>query len=139
MSLLRIELPTRFYHYGLLVLRLAFGFSMIYGHGWGKLTRLFGAEEIKFADPFGLGPVVSLALAAFAEVICSLLVMAGLFTRAAVIPLIITMATAFFTVHLQDDFGRQEKVILFGFAFLALFFTGPGRISLDSYLERKKF
>jgi len=138
MSLLRIELPAHFYHYGLLLLRLAFGFSMIYGHGWGKLIRLFGSEEIKFADPFGLGPVVSLALAAFAEAICSLLVMAGLFTRAAVIPLIITMATAFFTVHLNDDFGRQEKVLLFGFAFLALFFTGPGRISLDAYLERKK-
>lgn len=138
MNLLRIELPSRFYDYGLLILRLAFGFCMIYGHGFGKLTRLFGAEEIRFADPFGLGPAFSLALAVFAEFLCSLLVMVGLFTRAAVIPLIITMITAFFTAHFHDEFGQQEKAILFGFAFLALFFTGPGRLSLDATLQKNK-
>ncbi len=137
MNFLRLELPPRFRDYGLLLLRLAFGFFIIYGHGWGKLTRLFGSEEIKFADPFGLGPAVSLGLAAFAEVICALLLMAGLFTRAALIPLIFTMATAFFTVHLNDEFGQQEKVILFGFAFVSLFFTGPGRFSLDASLPNK--
>lgn len=137
MNLLRIELPPRFQDYGLLILRLAFGFSMIYGHGFGKLTRLFGSEEISFADPFGLGPVVSLVLVVFAEFLCSLLLMAGLFTRAALIPLIFTMATAYFAAHFDDPFGRQEKVILFGFAFIALFFTGPGRYSLDAVLGKK--
>lgn len=120
----------------ILVLRISFGFCMIYGHGWGKFTRLFGSEEINFADPFGLGPVASLAMAAFAEVICSLLVMAGLFTRLAVIPLVITMITALFTAHIDDPFGQQEKVILFGFAFIALFLTGPGRFSLDYNLQK---
>jgi putative oxidoreductase len=138
MNPLRIELPARFHDYGLLILRLAFGFAMIYGHGYGKVTRLFGTEEIRFADPFGLGPAASLTLAAFAEVICALLLMAGLFTRAALIPLMITMATAFFTAHINDEFGQQEKVILFGFAFLALFFTGPGRFSLDAQLQKNK-
>ena len=109
MKLLRIEFPPHFYDYGLLILRLAFGFSMIYGHGFGKLTRLFGSEEIKFADPFGLGPAVSLGLAAFAEFFCSLLLMAGLFTRAVLLPLIFTMATAFFTVHLNDEFGNRKR------------------------------
>ena len=138
MKLLQLELPPAYHHVGLLILRLAFGFSMIYGHGAGKIGRLFGSEEISFADPFGLGPVTSLVLVVFAEVVCSLLVMAGLFTRAAVIPLIITMATAYFTAHFDDEFGRQEKVILFGFAFLCLFFTGPGRFSLDAMLQKKK-
>jgi len=137
MNFLNIQLPSRYNDYGLLILRLVFGFCMIYGHGWGKAMRLFGAEEIKFADPFGLGPAFSLALAAFAEVICALLVMLGLFTRAAVILLVITMVTAFFVSHFDDPFGQQEKVILFGFAFIALFFTGPGRISLDTQLQRR--
>lgn len=138
MNLLRLELPPRFVDYGLLVLRLAFGFSMIYGHGWGKLTRLFGSEEIQFADPFGLGPAVSLSLAVFAEFFCSLLLMAGLFTRAALLPLIFTMATAFFTVHLNDEFGQQEKAILYGFAFVSLFLTGPGRLSMDAPMQKGK-
>ena len=135
MKALRIEFPPSYTDYGLLILRLAFGFSMIYGHGFGKLMRLLGPGEIEFADPFGLGPAVSLVLVTFAEVVCSILLMLGLFTRAALIPLIITMATAYFTAHFTDDFGRQEKVILFGFAFLALFFTGPGRFSLDRRLK----
>jgi putative oxidoreductase len=137
-NFLRIELPGRFQDLGLLVLRLAFGFAMVYGHGWGKIGRLFGADEVRFADPFGLGPAFSLGLAIFAEVICALLVMAGLFTRAALVPLIITMATAFFAVHLNDPFGQQEKAILFGFAFIALFLTGPGKFSLDGMMKRQK-
>lgn len=138
MKLLKIELPQHYQDYGLLIIRLVFGFSMIYGHGFGKMQRLFGAEEIKFADPFGLGPVASLALAVFAEILCSILIMLGLFTRAALIPLFITMLTAFFNSHLSDDFGRQEKAILYGFVFLALFFTGPGKQSLDYYLSRHR-
>ena len=35
---------------------------MFYGHGLRKFNKLFGDEEITFADPFGLGPVPSLAL-----------------------------------------------------------------------------
>jgi len=135
MKQLKLELPERFHHYGLLILRISFGLCMIYGHGWGKFTRLFGADEIKFADPFGLGPVASLAMAAFAEVICSLLVITGFYTRLATIPLIFTMLTAFFVSHFDDPFGQQEKVILFGFAFLAIFFTGPGKYSLDSKIQ----
>jgi putative oxidoreductase len=123
---------------GLLLLRIVFGAAMIYGHGLGKWERLFGEEEIKFADPFGIGPIGSLALAVFAEVICSILLMLGLLTRWAVIPLFITMGVAFFTVHISDEFARQEKVILFGITFIALFLTGPGRFSLDALLLDKK-
>lgn len=135
MNYLKMEFPDRFHHIGLLILRVSLGLCMIYGHGWGKFTRLFGTDEIKFADPFGLGPVASLAMAAFAEVICSILVITGFYTRLATIPLMITMITAFFVSHLDDPFGQQEKVILFGFAFLALFFTGPGKYSLDSKIQ----
>lgn len=138
MNPLKIELPPRFQDYGLLILRLAFGFSIMYGHGLGKIGRLFGPDEIKFADPFGLGPALSLGLVVFAEVICALLLMAGLFTRAALIPLFITVATAFFAVHFEQEFGQQEKVLLFGFAFITLFLTGPGRLSLDAFLQKNQ-
>src|SRR5690606_697247 len=137
MSFLNIKLPAAAQDFGLLILRVVMGFCMIYGHGWGKFGRLFGSEEIKFADPFGLGPAFSLALAAFADVLCELLVMLGLFTRAAAIPLIITMVTAFFVAHLDDPLGQQEKVVLVAGAYLPLVFTGAGRYSSDSPLGRK--
>ncbi len=135
MSYLKFTFPNRFHDFGLLVLRISFGFFMIYGHGFGKLSRLFGGEEIKFGDPFGLGPVASLALAGFAEFFCALLVMTGLYTRLATIPLMITMLTAFFFSHFDDPFGQQEKSILYFFAFLVIFLTGPGKYSLDAKIK----
>jgi putative oxidoreductase len=137
MKLLRIDLPPRFQDYGLLVLRLGFGFALIYGHGYGKVIRSLGGDEIRFADPYGLGPAASLALAAFAEFFCALLLMAGLYTRAALVPLIVTMFTIIFVVNFDKGFDQLEKAILFGVAFIALFLIGPGKLSLDEVLQKK--
>lgn len=118
--------------YALLLLRLAFGITMIVGHGWPKLMRLFSGEPIEFADPFGLGPAVSLGLAVFAEVFCSLLVMLGLYTRLALLPLIITMLVAIFYANWGEPFGRWEKAFLYLVPYLALLLSGPGWYSLDT-------
>ena len=122
----------------LLILRIVFGGSMIIGHGWGKLQRLFSGEPIEFGDPYGLGPATSLVLATFAEFLCAVLVMAGLLTRWALIPLIITMLTVVFVVHFGDPFGRVEKGLLFLAAYVALLITGPGGYSIDALLKKPK-
>ncbi len=114
-----------------MIFRLVFGLSMIIGHGWSKLMRLFGEGPIEFRDPIGLGPEVSLVLAVFAEVVCAALVAAGLYTRLATIPLIITMLVAWLLVHISDPFSNQEKAILYLAGFVMLLLAGPGRFSLD--------
>lgn len=128
---------TRPIDLGLLILRLALGAFMIYGHGWGKLMKVLAGAPYEFGDPIGLGPGVSLFLAAFAEVICSLLLMLGLFTRWATIPLIITMAVALLSVHISDPFPQQEKVLLYLVSFVVLLITGPGAYSLDEGWRRR--
>ena len=127
---------TKSTDFALLLIRLVFGFSMIYGHGWRKLERLFSGEPIDFSDPFGLGPAVSLVLVVFAEVLCSVLITLGLFTRWALIPLIIPMLVAIFYAHLGDPFGRWEKALLFLTVFVSLFLTGPGWYSLDARFRK---
>ena len=122
---------------GLLILRIAVGAAMIYGHGWGKLLKLTSGDPIKFADPFGLGPEISLVLVVIAEVLCSLLLIVGLFSRYATIPLIVTMLVAIFMVHIQDPFGRMEKAILFLAVYLSIFLMGPGAYSLDTIVRKK--
>lgn len=122
----------------LLILRIAFGGSMLVGHGWGKLMRLFSGEPIEFGDPYGLGPATSLILATFAEFLCSILVMLGLLTRWALIPLIITMLTVVFLVHFGDPYSRVEKGILFLAPFVALMLTGPGAYSLDAIWQKQR-
>ena len=61
-------------HAAKLLIRLGAG-GMMLTHGIPKIGRLFGEGPVKFADPFGLGPEISLVLAIFAEVICAGLVM----------------------------------------------------------------
>ena len=123
--------------WGLLVLRVGVGASMMLGHGWGKLSS-FGTMSAKFADPYGLGATVSLALAVFAEFFCSLLVVTGTFTRLATIPLIVTMLTAFLLIHGADPFPRKELALMYLVPFVTLFVTGPGRFSVDYLILNRK-
>lgn len=121
---------------GLLVLRLGSGGLMLFAHGWGKLAN-FGERAETFRDPLGLGPELSLVLTVFSEVVCAGLVMLGLATRLASIPLVITMAVIVFVVHGADPFRQQELPLLFGFAYLTLLFTGPGKLSLDALISKR--
>lgn len=123
---------------GILIFRLGISALML-THGYPKLVRFFGSEEITFGDPLGLGQVTSFFLAVFAEFVCSILVILGLGTRLAVIPLIITMAVAALIVHSDDPFMRQELPLLYLTGYILLFFTGSGKFSLDWYfLSGKK-
>ncbi|MGB1041036.1 MAG: DoxX family protein, partial [Flavobacteriales bacterium] len=77
----------------LLILRVVAGAAML-THGVGKFESLFSGEPIRFPDPIGMGATTSLALAVFSEVLCSILLIVGLGTRFAAIPLLITMLVA---------------------------------------------
>ncbi len=123
---------------GLLIFRIGISGLML-THGVPKLISAFSGEEIRFADPLGMGVLVTFTFAVFAEFICSVLIILGLGTRLAAIPLIITMGVAAFIVHLDDGFGTQELPLLYFVSFILLFFTGGGKYSLDWYfLARKK-
>lgn len=115
---------------GCLIARVGFGGTMLLKHGWPKLMR-FSEIADGFADPFGIGGTFSLILILIAEVLCSALVVLGLWTRIALVPLIIGMAVIAFMVKGDAEFSEKEKALLFLFAFIALLFTGSGRFSVD--------
>jgi putative oxidoreductase len=136
---------------GLLILRVGVGGYMA-SHGWGKLQMLLAGEFATFGDPVGLGGVPSLVLITFAEFFCSLLVIVGLATRFAAVPVVIAMAVATLAVHGGDPWSMEtaakaffagtskswfskEPALLFLIPFLALVFTGAGRFSLDGLIR----
>jgi|SRR5690554_38468 len=120
----------------ILVLRVVGGAFML-THGLGKFEALFSGEPIQFRDPIGVGATASLALAVFAEVLCAILLIIGLGTRLAAIPLAITMLVAALIVHANDGFGRQELPLLYAAIYISIALIGAGKYSLDNWLSKK--
>uniref|UniRef100_UPI003217F307 DoxX family protein n=1 Tax=uncultured Draconibacterium sp. TaxID=1573823 RepID=UPI003217F307 len=118
------------------MLRLSAGGFML-THGYPKLQRLLSGE-FGFGDPLGLGPEVSLVLTVFAEFFCSILVIFGLGTRLAVIPLIVTMSVAAFIALGGDPFARKELALMFLVSFVVLLLNGAGKFSVDQFISKKR-
>ena len=115
----------------LLVLRLTLGAVMV-GHGYHKV---FGGlhHHVQFVQSLGL-PGWSAYLSAFAEFFGGLLLIVGLFTRAAAFAICIDMCVAIAKVHfrngLMGEHGYEFPLALAAIAF-ALVFFGGGAIALD--------
>jgi putative oxidoreductase len=153
---------------GLLILRVAAGGLML-THGWPKFQQVLSGAPFQdgfmWADPIGVGPGLSLILAASAEFLAAAMIVLGLLTRAATLPLIVTMVVASLVVHggmasaaaelaatstdpevikaqLEEATLQRQKMelpLLYALAYLTLLFTGAGRISLDWKLKGKIF
>ncbi|WP_413532108.1 DoxX family protein [Empedobacter brevis] len=126
---------TAFIDISLLLIRIAAG-GFMFSHGFGKLQKLVNGN-FEFGDPIGLGPELSLGLTVFAEILCAFLVLVGLFSRLAVIPLIVTMIVAVFIVHANDDFGKKELGLFYLINYLVIFLSGAGKYSLDKLILKK--
>jgi|SRR5690606_20421188 len=114
---------------GALLLRLTAGVTMFWQHGLVKLMQ-FGELSATFPDPIGVGHTLSLTLLLIAEVVCASLVVLGLWTRVATIPLIIGMAVAAFLANGDQPFAKQELSFVYMMMFIVIFFVGSGRYSL---------
>lgn len=139
---------------GLLILRFGIG-GYLMTHGWGKLQMLLAGGAEKFGDPVGLGSPLSLALVTTSEFLCALLIILGLATRLAALPVVICMSVAAFVVHARDPWTMEagakaffsgasktwfskEPALLYLIPFLSLVFTGGGKLSLDGLIATGK-
>ena len=124
--------------YVLFVLRVMIGIFML-KHGIEKFLYLIGSDPVSFPDPVGIGETTSLALAVFAELFCSLLLIFGVATRIAVLPLLFTMLVAVLIVHGDDGFRVKELALLYLNVFIAIAIAGAGKISIDNWLYEKLY
>ena len=118
----------------MLFLRIVIGVLML-KHGYDKLFD-FNGTAANMMNLFGIGQKATTALVIFAEFFCSILIILGLFTRLACIPLIITMAVALFVAHNGDFWGKGQVAALYLIGYVVLLLVGAGRVSVDSMIGK---
>ena len=108
--------------------------------GWGKLQNL--PRVVAFFTDLGIpAPQLQAPLAATAEFVCGALLLGGLFTRVATLPLIATMLVAILTakkadIHeLSDLFGMGEYLYICLLLWLGAYGAGP--FSLDAVFAKR--
>jgi putative oxidoreductase len=108
--------------------------------GWGKLHNLETVRQF-FAQLHIPAPDFTAAFVASIELVCGALVLVGVLTRIAVIPLIITMIVAIVTVKMEDMSGLRDllRVEEFHYILLSVWLAiaGAGSLSLDQLMARR--
>ncbi|WP_339495857.1 DoxX family protein [Pseudomonas sp. RA_105y_Pfl2_P56] len=119
---------------GLLFLRISGGLFLLWVHGLPKLLD-FTAQLQLIEDPFHLGAHLTLILAIFAEVLCPLLIVAGVLARLACLPILFVLLVALLVVHPQWSVAQGQFGWLLLIVFATVFIAGPGRLALNVRLS----
>ncbi len=122
------------FNFAMLVLRVGLGVLML-SHGYSKLIHFNGMRG-SFINFLGMGSTLSLSLDIFAEFFCSVFLIIGLFTRLAVIPILIAMSVALFKAHHGQLFGAGERAAIYLACCITILFCGPGKVSVDGMIGK---
>jgi putative oxidoreductase len=122
----------------ILLARIAVGFTFMQT-GWGKLHDLPSIVEFfrELGIPF---PELQAPFVSSVELVCGTLILVGLLSRVAALPLIGTMVVAIATAQWEnvDSFsalyGLSEYLYIVIFAWIAT--AGPGPVAVDAWVER---
>ena len=118
----------------LLLARVCIGI-MFLTHGMQKWLS-YGEMSSNFPDPLHVGSAGSLILVIIAEVVCSFFFIFGLLYRIVLLPMIFAMGMAFFVIH-DGSLDGGELSLVYMLVFVFLYLTGPGKFSLDAWLEKR--
>jgi len=123
----------------LLLGRLAVGLLFM-STGWGKVHDL--EKVTHFFEQLGIpAPGFNAVLVGYSELICGTLLVLGIVTRFATIPLIVSMTVAILTAKRAELHGLFDLVGFDEFTYMCVLvmigILGPGAASLDHALVRR--
>jgi putative oxidoreductase len=116
---------------GLLFLRVSAGLFLLWVHGLPKLLN-YSTELQHIEDPFHLGANLTLMLAIFTEVLCPLLIVAGVLVRLSCLPILFLLLVALLIVHPQWSVAEGQFGWLLLMLFTSILIAGPGRLAINN-------
>ena len=125
--------------YGLFFLRLIVGFHLIYGtadnvFSWARLIEFrdfLAARGVPF-------PLFSAHLSVYAQLLCGILYILGLFFRPAAAVMIVNFICALLIAHRTGGYPPAALAWIMLFASMAFLVHGPGRPAVESRTEPSK-
>ena len=124
--------------FGVVFIRLAFGFHLLY-YSWDDVINLTAGDHAEFLNSLGIPfPAVMSWVYILTQFIGGIFIIVGLKTRLIAIPLIITFFVAYFLVHGSDPYKDAYPALQMLAVSLFFLFNGSGKVSIDDYLKVKK-
>lgn len=125
-------------HLSLLVFRIAISVELMAVHGLKKIgIGVEAAEQVP--NPFGLPGEINQALAIASNLVFPVLVIFGLLTRLAILPVLAVTLSGYFVIHWHDSLWEKDMPFMYSIAFLLLGVLGPGKYSMDDLIHKKLY
>ncbi|MGQ7935971.1 DoxX family protein [Paraburkholderia sp. D1E] len=110
----------------LLFLRVAASVLLLVVHGLPKATH-YSSQLAVIEDPLHLGKTLTLGIAIFAEVLCPVLMIAGIATRLAALPMMVITLMALTLVHPEWTLDQPQFAWMLLILFGTIVIGGAGR------------
>jgi putative oxidoreductase len=124
------------FHWSLLIFRVLISLELMIAHGLKKIGM--GGEQVEsIPNPLQLPFVFNQVFAISANLFFPVLIIIGLFTRLAILPILIVTLVGYFVVHWNDLPLEKDMPFMYSVAFLLLFVLGPGKYSADYFINKR--
>ena len=124
---------------GAFFVRLVVGFVLVYG----TQDNVFSNERmVEFRDFLAARrvplPLLSAYLSAYAQFLCGILYVLGLFVRPAALVMVINFVAALVIAHLDAPLDAARLALCMLFSSLFLLFNGAGALSFDEHFSGRR-
>ena len=123
---------------GAFFVRLVVGFILVYGTQDNVFSNERMLEFRDFLAARGVPlPLLAAHISAYAQFVCGILYVLGLFVRPAALVMIFNFVAALVIAHLDTPLDAARLALCMLFSSLFLLFNGAGALSLDNYITRR--
>ncbi|MEO1053623.1 MAG: DoxX family protein [Bacteroidota bacterium] len=120
----------------MLIFRVLVAFAMIRTHGIKKITDIDG-EIANIPDPFGFGGEFTAFMAIFTNIVLTVFIALGFFTRLSALGILSVTLSGLFLVHWGDPWPIKDIPLMYSLSYFLILLMGPGKYSIDQFISKR--